>query len=209
MKILSNKIEFPTVEEASNEGLLAIGGDLSPERLILAYKSGIFPWFEEGQPILWWSPDPRFVLFPDKLKVSKSMKQALKKTNLRVTRNEAFEKVIDACSAVRRSGQNGTWLTVDMKHAYIELHNLGYAISVEVWDENELVGGLYGIDIGNKIFCGESMFTKVSNASKIGFVTFIQETNYKLIDCQVFTEHLESLGAENISRNEFINIISH
>ncbi len=209
MKILSNKIEFPTVEEALNDGLLAIGGDLSPERLILAYKSGIFPWFEEGQPILWWSPDPRFVLFPDKLRVSKSMKQALKKTNLRVTRNEAFEKVIDACSVVRRSGQNGTWITEDMKHAYIELHNLGYAISVEVWDENELVGGLYGIDIGNKIFCGESMFTKVSNASKIGFVTFIQETNYKLIDCQVFTEHLESLGAENISRNEFINIISH
>ena len=209
MKILSNKIEFPSVEEASKEGLLAIGGDLSPERLILAYKSGIFPWFEEGQPILWWSPDPRFVLFPDKLKVSKSMKQVLKKTNLRVTRNKSFYRVIDACSDARRSGQNGTWITKDMKQAYIELHNLGYAISVEVWDENELVGGLYGIDIGNRIFCGESMFTKVSNASKIGFITFIKESNYKLIDCQVFTEHLESLGAENISRNEFINTISH
>ena len=209
MKLLSNKIEFPTVEEASKDGLLAIGGDLSPERLILAYKSGIFPWFEEGQPILWWSPDPRFVLLPDKIKVSKSMKQVLKKTNLRVTRNKSFDRVIDACSDERRSGQNGTWITKDMKQAYIELHNLGYAISVEVWDENELVGGLYGIDIGNKIFCGESMFTKVSNASKIGLITFIQESNYKLIDCQVFTEHLESLGAENISRNEFINIISH
>ena len=209
MKILSNKIEFPSVEEASKEGLLAIGGDLSPERLILAYKSGIFPWFEEGQPILWWSPDPRFVLFPDKLKVSKSMKQVLKKTNLRVTRNKSFDRVIDACSDARRSGQSGTWITKDMKQAYIELHNLGYAISVEVWDENELVGGLYGIDIGNRIFCGESMFTKVSNASKIGFITFIKESNYKLIDCQVFTEHLESLGAENISRNEFINTISH
>ncbi len=209
MKILSNKIEFPTVEEASKDGLLAIGGDLNPERLILAYKSGIFPWFEEGQPILWWSPDPRFVLFPDKLKVSKSMKQVLKKTNLRVTRNKSFYRVIDACSDARRSGQNGTWITKDMKQAYIELHNLGYAISVEVWDENELVGGLYGIDIGNRIFCGESMFTKVSNASKIGFITFIKESNYKLIDCQVFTDHLESLGAENISRNEFINTISH
>lgn len=209
MKILSNKIEFPKVEETSKDGLLAIGGDLNSERLILAYKSGIFPWFEEGQPILWWSPDPRFVLFPDKLKVSKSMKQVLKKTKLKVTRNKAFNRVIDACSFVRRSGQNGTWITKDMKQAYIELHNLGYAISVEVWDENELVGGLYGIDIGNNIFCGESMFSNVSNASKIGFVTFIQETNYKLIDCQVFTEHLESLGAENISRNEFINIISH
>ncbi len=209
MKILSNKIEFPSVEEASKEGLLAIGGDLSPERLILAYKSGIFPWFEEGQPILWWSPDPRFVLFPDKLKVSKSMKQVLKKTNLRVTRNKSFYRVIDACSDARRSGQTGTWITKDMKRAYIELHNLGYAISVEVWDENELVGGLYGIDIGNRIFCGESMFTKVSNASKIGFITFIKESNYKLIDCQVFTEHLDSLGAENISRNEFINTISH
>ena len=209
MKILSNKIEFPSVEEASKDGLLAIGGDLNSKRLILAYKSGIFPWFEEGQPILWWSPDPRFVLFPGKLKVSKSMKQILKKINLRVTRNKAFESVIDSCSDARRSGQTGTWITKDMKQAYMELHNLGYAISIEVWDENELVGGLYGIDIGNKIFCGESMFTKVSNASKIGFITFIQESNYKLIDCQVFTEHLESLGAENISRNEFINIISH
>lgn len=209
MKILSDKIEFPYVEEASKDGLLAIGGDLNPERLILAYKSGIFPWFEEGQPILWWSPNPRFVLFPDRLKVSKSMKQVFKKTSLRVTRNKAFDRVIDACSVEKRPGQTGTWITTDMKKAYIELHRLGYAISVEVWDENELVGGLYGVDIGNNIFCGESMFAKVSNASKIGFVTFIQESNYKLIDCQVFTEHLESLGAENISRNEFINIISH
>jgi len=208
MKILSNKIEFPTVEEASNDGLLAIGGDLSPERLILAYKSGIFPWFEEGQPILWWSPDPRFVLFPDKLRVSKSMKQAIKKTNLRVTRNEAFEKVIDACSVVRRSGQNGTWITEIMKHAYIDLHKLGYAISVEVWDESDLVGGLYGIDLGNNIFCGESMFSKTNNASKIAFVTFIQQSNYKLIDCQVYTSHLESLGAEDISRKEFLTLIN-
>jgi leucyl/phenylalanyl-tRNA--protein transferase len=209
LKILSDKIEFPYVEEASKDGLLAIGGDLNPERLILAYKSGIFPWFEEGQPFLWWSPDPRFVLFPDRLKVSKSMKQVFRKTNLRVTRNKAFDRVIDACSVEKRPGQTGTWITTDMKKAYIELHRLGYAISVEVWDENELVGGLYGVDIGNNIFCGESMFAKVSNASKIGFVTFIQESNYKLIDCQVFTEHLESLGAEYISRNEFINIISH
>ena len=208
MKVLSNRIEFPPVNEASVEGLLAIGGDLGPERLILAYKSGIFPWFEEGQPILWWSPDPRFVLFPNKIRISKSMKQVFKNTKLRVTRNKAFNTVIEACSVDKRSGQTGTWITTDIKKAYIELHNLGYAISVEVWDENDLVGGLYGVDIGNKIFCGESMFTKVSNASKVGFISFIQESNYKLIDCQVFTEHLESLGAEELPRSEFIKLIS-
>lgn len=208
MKILSNKIEFPSVDKASEDGLLAIGGDLSPERLILAYKNGIFPWFEDGQPILWWSPDPRFVLFSEKLKISKSLKQVIKKNTFRITINKAFDKVINECSKTKRSGQSGTWITNEMIQAYIELHKMGYAVSVEVWDKDNLVGGLYGIDVGNNIFCGESMFSKISNASKLGFVSFIQNSNYKLTDCQVFTEHLERFGAEYIQREEFINIIS-
>ncbi len=208
MKILSNKIEFPSVDKASEDGLLAFGGDLSPERLILAYKSGIFPWFEEGQPILWWSPDPRFVLFPDKLKISKSLKQLIGNNKFKITINKAFDQVIHECSKIKRPGQSGTWITTDMIGAYNELHKLGIAKSVEVWDEDKLVGGLYGIDLGNNIFCGESMFSKVNNASKIAFITLIQNSNYQLIDCQVFTEHLERFGAENIERQEFINIIS-
>jgi len=208
LNILSDKIEFPTVDQASEDGLLAIGGDLSPERLTLAYKNGIFPWFEDGQPILWWSPDPRFVLFPEKLKISKSLKQVIKKNTFRITINKAFDKVIHECSKTKRSGQSGTWITHDMISAYIRLHELGFALSVEVWDKDNLVGGLYGIDVGNDIFCGESMFSKVSNASKLGFVSFIQNSNYKLIDCQVYTKHLQNLGAEKISRTEFMNIIN-
>lgn len=208
MKVLSNNIEFPPVEQASKEGLLAIGGDLSTERLILAYKSGIFPWYSQDQPILWWSPDPRFVLFPEKLKVSKSLNKILRNHTFKVTKNAAFEKVIKECSTAIRPYQSGTWITKEVIQAYIELHQLGYAISVEVWKENTLVGGLYGVDIGNNIFCGESMFSKVSNASKIGFVNFIRSTNYDLIDCQVFTEHLERFGAEEMARSKFIEIIS-
>jgi len=208
LNILSDKIEFPSVDQASEDGLLAIGGDLSPERLTLAYKSGIFPWFEEGQPILWWSPDPRFVLFPEKLKISKSLKQVIKKNTFTITINKAFDKVIHECSKAKRSGQSGTWITNDMISAYIRLHELGFALSVEVWDKDNLVGGLYGVDVGNNIFCGESMFSKVSNASKVGFVSFIQNSNYKLIDCQVYTKHLQSLGAEEISRIEFMNVIN-
>lgn len=207
MKILTSKIEFPKVSNASEEGILAIGGDLSPERLLLAYKSGIFPWFENDEPILWWSPNPRFVLFPEKLKISKSMKQVLRNSNFVVTVNQAFKEVITECSKAKREGQQGTWITQNMIEAYIKLHELGYATSVEVWLNNKLVGGLYGVDVGNGVFCGESMFAKVSNASKVGFITFIQNTNYKLIDCQVYTSHLESLGAKEIAREDFLEFL--
>lgn len=204
MYLLDQNIIFPNVQEADDEGLLAIGGDLSVERLLLAYKSGIFPWFNSGDPILWWSPDPRFVLFPEKLKVSKSMKQVLKNSDFKVTVNQDFLSVIKACSLAKREGQSGTWITDSMVQGYLKLHELGYAKSVEVWQDDTLVAGLYGLDLNNGVFCGESMFTNVSNASKIAFITFIQNTNYKLIDCQVYTNHLESLGAEDISREEFL-----
>ena len=204
MHFLNHELKFPNISEASQDGLLAIGGDLSVDRLLLAYKNGIFPWFENDEPILWWSPDPRFVLYPDKLKVSKSMKQVLRKTNFEVTVNKDFKSVIESCSQVKRDGQSSTWITDAMIDAYCELHRLGYAKSVEVWEDQKLVGGMYGIDLGNKVFCGESMFTKVSNASKVGFITFVEQSDYKLIDCQVYTNHLESLGAEDISRVNFI-----
>ena len=208
MKVLSNKIEFPPVEMATKEGLLAIGGDLSPERLILAYRIGIFPWYSNNQPILWWSPDPRFVLFPENLKISKSLRRELRKNRFDITRDKAFDQVIKACSEVSRPDQPGTWITKDMIQAYSELHKLGLAISVEVWEKDILVGGLYGIDLGNNIFCGESMFSKVSNASKVGFINFIESTDYHLIDCQVFTDHMARFGAEELPRDEFIEIIS-
>jgi leucyl/phenylalanyl-tRNA--protein transferase len=205
--LLSDKIEFPDVSLATEDGLLAIGADLSPERLILAYKSGIFPWFNEGEPVLWWSPNPRFVLFPKKLKISKSMRQVLRNNDFTVTINQDFESVIQACSNIKRFGQPGTWITQSMMDAYIKLHDLGVAKSVEVWQNKVLVGGLYGVDVGNGIFCGESMFAKISNASKVGFITFIQNSNYKLIDCQVYTEHLESLGAEEMERRKFLEYL--
>lgn len=207
MHYLTDKIWFPDVNEATEDGLLAVGGDLSAERLLLAYKLGVFPWFENEEPILWWSPNPRFVLFPNKLKVSKSMKQVLRNGNYKVTINEDFKSVITECSKVERQGQAGTWITKNMIEAYVKLQELGYAKSVEVWKADTLVGGLYGIDLGNGVFCGESMFAKVSNASKVGFITFIQNTNYKLIDCQVYTNHLESLGAEDISRDLFLEYL--
>ena len=208
MIVLTEKIEFPDVSLATRDGLLAIGGDLSVERLLLAYKSGIFPWFEIEQPLLWWSPDPRFVLYPEKLKISKSMQQFLKKTEFRVTTNRAFEEVIKNCSKIKRVGQQGTWITNTMIKAYCNLHELGYAKSVEVWDKDNLIGGLYGIDLNNKVFYGESMFSKKSNASKLAFIKLIEQSNYKLIDCQVHTKHLESLGAEEIPRENFIKIIN-
>lgn len=207
MHYLTQNIAFPNVNEATPDGLLAIGGDLSVERLVYAYKHGIFPWFSDDEPILWWSPNPRFVLFPEKLKVSKSMKQVLRNKAYEVTVNKDFRAVITACSKVKRQGQADTWITNDMIEAYVELHELGYAKSVEVWDENELIGGFYGIDLSNGIFCGESMFSVKSNASKIAFIMFIQNTNYKLIDCQVYTNHLESLGAEEISRDTFLKYL--
>lgn len=207
MVLLSDKLEFPDVSQATSEGLLAVGGDLSIDRLILAYRSGIFPWFDDDEVILWWSPDPRFVLFPEKLKVSKSMRQVLRSQDFTVTINKDFKTVIAECSKAKRSGQAGTWITEDMIKAYTELHFLGYATSVEVWQNDALVGGLYGVDLGNGVFCGESMFAKVSNASKVAFIAFIQNTNYNLIDCQVHTNHLESLGAEEIKRDFFLTYL--
>lgn len=207
MYFLTDKIGFPNVSEASSEGLLAIGGDLSPERLIHAYSNGIFPWFENEEPILWWSPDPRFVLFPADLKISRSMKQILKRNRYKVTVNKDFKSVIEACAIAKRDGQKGTWITQQMIEAYHKLHQLGYAKSIEVWENNKLVGGLYGVDLGNKVFSGESMFTKVSNASKVGFIVFVQNSNYNVIDCQVHTKHLESLGAKHISRKEFLKLL--
>lgn len=205
MVLLTDELEFPDPAHASSEGLLAVGGDLSVQRLFLAYRSGIFPWFNSDEDlILWWSPNPRFVLFPEKLKVSKSMAQVLRNGGFTVTINRDFEAVINECSKVKRSGQAGTWITKEMINSYVKLHHLGYAKSVEVWHNEQLVGGLYGIDLGNGMFCGESMFAKVSNASKVAFISFIQNTNYKIIDCQVHTDHLESLGAEEIGRDEFL-----
>ena len=204
MRILTKDMKFPSVDQASEDGLLAIGGDLTVERLLEAYQQGIFPWFGEGEPVLWWSPDPRFVLFPEKIKVSKSMKHLLRSNMFNVTVNKAFKEVITSCSKIERQGQNDTWITNDMIEAYMKLHELGYAKSVEVWKEDNLIGGFYGVDLNNGVFCGESMFSRESNASKVGFVTFVQTTKYNLIDCQVYTNHLESLGAEQIPREKFI-----
>ena len=204
MKFLGPNDDFPPIESANAVGLLAYGGDLSPERLQNAYSRGIFPWYDVGQPILWWSPDPRMVLFPENLKVSKSMKQLLKKDAFKVTFNQDFESVIENCSTVPRQGQEGTWITPKMKEAYMELHRRGIAYSVEVWDENELAGGLYGIYLKEKkVFCGESMFAKKSNASKYGFIKLVEKLEaegVEMIDCQVYTDHLASLGADEIPR---------
>ncbi|WP_051931095.1 leucyl/phenylalanyl-tRNA--protein transferase [Gillisia sp. Hel_I_29] len=196
---------------ATEDGLLAYGGDLSVNRLLYAYTHGIFPWFEDGQPVLWWSPDPRMVLYPKKLKVSKSMKQVLGNNNFHLTFNKDFKSVIENCASIKRDGQNGTWITSEMQDAYMKLHELGIAQSVEVWLDEELVGGLYGIYLRDKnVFCGESMFAKVSNASKFAFIKMIEKlriAGVKLIDCQVYTSHLESLGAEEISREEFLKFL--
>jgi leucyl/phenylalanyl-tRNA--protein transferase len=207
MKWLNQTIEFPSLTEANHEGLLAIGGDLSPERVLYAYQNGIFPWYESNQPILWWAPDPRFVLYPKKLKVSKSTKQILRNQPFEITVNRNFKEVIKACANVKREAQSGTWITNEMIQTYCDLHQRGIAKSVEVWQNKKLVGGLYGVELNDTIFCGESMFSYVSNASKIGFITFVQNSKYKLIDCQLHTNHLESLGAEPISRLEFMKYL--
>ena len=209
MYFLTKELYFPPVEEASPEGILAVGGDLSSERLLLAYKNGIFPWFEEDEPILWWSPEERMVLFFEDLKISKSMRNVLNKGEFKVTFNKDFKAVMTNCQKAKRVGRNGTWITNDMINAYCKLHELGFAKSVEVWKNEELVGGLYGIDLGD-VFCGESMFSKVSNASKVAFITLAQKlekANYKLIDCQVHNSHLESLGCVEIEREEFMAIL--
>jgi leucyl/phenylalanyl-tRNA--protein transferase len=204
MHILSSTIWFPPIEDALEDGLLAIGGDLSPERLILAYRKGIFPWYE-GETPLWWSPDPRFVLFPEHLVISKSMHQVIKKKLFEFKTNTAFAEVIKQCKNQPRMGQDGTWITDAVEFAYNELHHNGIAHSAEAWQNNQLVGGLYGIKMG-KLFFGESMFSKVSNASKFAFIELVNQLKLEgivLIDCQVYTTHLESLGANMISRTDF------
>lgn len=206
--ILEKELSFPPVQLAEPDGLLAIGGDLSPERLLLAYRNGIFPWYE-GEHILWWCPDPRFVLFPDELKVSKSIRSLLKRNEFEFTSNKAFSLVIHYCKETKRPGQDGTWITDEVEKAYCKLHELGHAHSAEIWKDEELVGGLYGIKLG-KVFFGESMFSKVSNASKYAFTKYVLQLKaegIELIDCQVYTGYLESFGARMIERKEFIKLI--
>jgi len=207
MKFLSKNDDFPPVSEAGAYGILAFGGDLSFDRLISAYKKGIFPWYNEGEPITWYSPDPRMVLFPEDLKVSKSMRKVLRDGRFKVTFNTNFEAVIRNCKSIFRPGDFGeTWITNEMEQAYIQLHKKGKAKSVEVWLNDELVGGLYGIDLGT-VFCGESMFSKVSNASKVAFISLVrklEQEGYNLIDCQVYNDHLASLGAIEIDREDFL-----
>lgn len=212
MHYLTEKLLFPNPENSTEDGLLAIGGDLSVERLMLAYNSGIFPWFEDDQPILWWSPDPRMVLFPEKFKVSKSLRKTLNSKKFKITFNQNFADVIKYCANATRKGQTGTWITQEMQKAYIALHKAGLAISIEVWEDDKLVGGLYGINLPQKkVFCGESMFSLVSDASKVAFYQlseYVKSKNYKFIDCQIYNEHLESLGAEEIDRLTFLSYLS-
>jgi leucyl/phenylalanyl-tRNA--protein transferase len=209
MYYVTDKLYFPPVEEASYEGVLAVGGDLSTERLLLAYNSGVFPWFESDEPVLWWSPSERMVVNPQDYKVKKSLRNIINRDIFKVTFNQNFEEVITNCQQVKRVGQNGTWITQDMINAYCELHKQGHAMSVEVWQNEELVGGLYGVDLGT-VFCGESMFSLVPNSSKVAFVKLIEhlkEKNYRLLDCQVHNDHLEKLGAFEISRESFMMVL--
>lgn len=206
---LERALIFPPVHLAEPDGLLAVGGDLSLERLLLAYRQGIFPWYE-GKDILWWCPDPRFIMIPDELKVSKSMWQLLKRNTFTFTINKAFAEVIDNCKTIPRSGQAGTWITPAVKAAYINMHQAGHAHSAEVWMDGVLVGGLYGIRMG-KVFFGESMFSKMSNASKYAFISYMQlliGEGVQLIDCQIYTPHLETLGARMIERDTFIELLN-
>ncbi len=209
MIFLSKTDPFPDINQANKDGVLAIGGDLSPKRLLTAYKNGIFPWYNPGEPIVWYAPAKRMILFPTELKVSKSMRQIFRKNVFKLTFNQNFKEVIHHCKTITRKDQFGTWITDEMEEAYIKLHELGIAKSVEVWQDNRLVGGLYGIDLGT-VFCGESMFSLISNASKTAFIALsqkLQKENYKLIDCQVYNNHLASLGAREIPREMFMQIL--
>ena len=209
MYFLTKELYFPPVDEASYEGVLAIGGDLSIERLLLAYQNGIFPWFNDDEPILWWSPSERMVVVPKLYKVSKSIRNLINQNKFKVTFNQNFSEVIRNCQQIERTGQEGTWITEDIIASYTKLHEMGIAKSVEVWQNDELVGGLYGVDLGH-VFCGESMFSKVSNSSKIAFVwlvNYLKENNYLLLDCQVHNDHLEKLGAFEISRDTFMRVL--
>jgi leucyl/phenylalanyl-tRNA---protein transferase len=203
--ILTRRLIFPPVESATSEGILALGGDLSVNRLLLAYRSGIFPWYSEDEPIIWWSPDPRFVLFPNELKISSSLRRVIRSGKFTVTFDKDFEGVISNCRKAERLGQGGTWITPEMLDAYCALHKAGHAHSVEVWKDGELAGGLYGVAVG-ACFCGESMFTRVSNASKVALAALV-ERGFALIDCQVQTNHLSTMGARNIPRQEFLHLL--
>ncbi len=205
-RLLPHELIFPDPALAEDDGLLAVGGDLSPRRLMLAYQSGIFPWFSDDDPILWYAPHERCVVFPDRVKISKSMAKVLRSGSFRITWNTAFAAVIDNCSAVPRKDQDGTWITSEMKAAYIRLHELGAAHSVEVWHDGQLVGGLYGV-IVNRVFCGESMFSLMPNASKAAFISLCQSGRFTLIDCQVPNDHLMSLGAELMPREDYLKVL--
>ena len=203
---LTDKILFPDYKLTTEDGIIALGGDLSEERLIHAYKNGIFPWFSEGDPIVWYCPSERMVLFPDEIKVSKSMQKIMIRNKFVITENKAFKEVIYNCKSIDRKDGFGTWITDDMEQAYISLHKKGIAKSIEIWLHDELVGGLYGLEINNT-FCGESMFSKVSNASKLAFIHLVKSQKYKLIDCQIYNDHLASLGAREVDRNTFLKIL--
>ncbi|NMN38366.1 leucyl/phenylalanyl-tRNA--protein transferase [Pedobacter sp. SG918] len=204
-QLLDDNPGFPDPALAEEDGLLAIGGDLSTERLLIAYSNGIFPWFSEGEPILWYSPHERCVIYPDKIKISKSMQKVLNQQVFKITFDQAFADVIRNCATTERKGQDGTWITNEMQEAYISLHQQGYAHSVEVWLEDKLVGGLYGLKV-NRVFCGESMFSHVSNASKAALI-FLSKMNIDLIDCQLPNDHLMSLGAEMIDRELYMELL--
>ena len=201
---------FPSPRSANRHGVVAYGGDLHPNRIIEAYKNGIFPWFESDDNLMWWSPDPRMILYPNKIKISKSLNSFIKKTPLKITFNKDFKEVIESCSNIKRLGQKGTWITKRLKESFIKLHEKGLAMSVEVWENSQIVGGLYGLDLGD-IFCGESMFSKSTNSSKVALVYLAKElkkNNYKFIDCQIPTAHLKSMGGEEISRDEFLALMT-
>lgn len=206
---LSNEIAFPPPELAREDGLLAVGGDLGVERLLLAYAMGIFPWYGEDDPILWWSPDPRMILLPHEFKASKRLQRVVRKGAFRISLDEAFDQVIAACATTPRQGQDGTWITDEMQAAYCALHQAGYAHSVESWQDGQLVGGLYGVSLGS-CFLGESMFSHVSDASKVALsalVNQLRKWQFTLIDCQIRTEHLSSLGAHEVDRSEFLRLL--
>ena len=203
---LDKDTTFPPYEFTTLEGIIALGGDLSPNRLIHAYKHGIFPWYMDGEPIVWYCPYHRMVLFPEDIKISKSMRKVLRTHQYRITENTAFDQVIYACKHIKRGDDFGTWITDEMEDAYLKLHELGFAKSIEVWQDQELVGGLYGVEV-NGIFCGESMFSKVSNTSKLAFIHLVESKRYRFIDCQVYNDHLASLGAREIPRREFLNLL--
>lgn len=205
---LPDEIIFPEPSLADNDGLLAIGGDLSEERLLLAYRDGIFPWYSEDEPILWYSPHERFVIVPVEVKVSQSMRQLINSAKYKIRWNTAFDEVINQCSGIKRKGQGGTWIHDDMKDAYTRLHNKRIVQSVEVWQGETLVGGLYGVVVG-KVFCGESMFSKLPNTSKLALIALCRSGKFELIDCQVYTQHLEKMGAKFISREEFMKTLKN